>query len=52
MDKPTQLTFQIEQRREELALPPEARVEVLDGMAKLLLQVLSLEEEKEDEDDL
>lgn len=52
MDKSTQLTFLLDQLREEISLPPEAREQVVAAMAKLLLQLLSLEEEKEDEDDL
>jgi hypothetical protein len=52
MDKPTQLTFLLDQLRQEISLPPEAREQVVAAMAKLLFQLLILEEEKEDQDDL
>ena len=51
MEKWIQLTLPIQPEKDEIVLPAAAREEVIRAAASLLLQVLSVEEGKEAEDD-
>lgn len=51
MRKWIQLTLALDPEKLEIVLPVEAREEALRAMASLLLQVLSVEEEREAEDE-
>ena len=52
MENWIQLTFPIDQTKDETLLPRDAREHVVEAMASLLLQVHGVEERKEAEDDL
>jgi hypothetical protein len=51
MSQSTQLLLPVDHLPEEINLPPDLRGELLKSMARLLLQVLGVEKEKEAEDD-
>ena len=52
MDRNLQLLLPMDQTTEAMLLPPQDREEVVESVAGLLLQILSVEEGREDENDL
>ena len=52
MDRYLQLLLPMDQTTEAMLFSPQDREEVIEAVADLLLQILSVEEEREDENDL
>ena len=52
MDRYLQLLLPMDQTTEARRLPPQDRQEVIEALAGLLLQILSVEAEREDKNEL